>query len=419
MRRASKPRLSERRVSRCLIALWTATPPAFWFAILGWGLQTQVVPLTAAEGPGAAELAKYRAELQTFRGEFGGSHELPDTPFFLFGLGQRTKLLYKAGSLVNATTGKLLRQWPVKTATIVPPAYCVSIMTGSGASVRIVEDEQAVWLEEEGSRRAIAGTEHPVRLPEFKEYRYPQVLQVLHQELLVNIIDGKPVPNFFVYPKPWYRDAAMMAMCYKATGNLDLIRDWILGLTEPYDRNNRGESEADNLGQALYLISLVSDKNHPLVGKVLKERPRFEMDSPSGKYLKGRSDFSFHPVYQTKWAKYGLRALGLPDPYVVPRIEDSYSALFWMDYRDTYMKSQDARDLSYPYLDWGCDHFHNLKSSPISNRDYPLTWERNASQANYAGNSIIADEYQQQRLAAPHTWHAAEVFLYLLEQKAQ
>ena len=88
-----------------------------------------------------------------------------------------------------------------------------------------------------------------------------------------------------------------MTMCFKATGNLDLIRDWVLGLTEPYDRNNGGETEADNLGQALYLASLVADKNHPLVEKVLKELPRFEAATPGGKYLKGRSDFAFHPAY--------------------------------------------------------------------------------------------------------------------------
>ena len=38
------------------------------------------------------------------------------------------------------------------------------------------------------------------------------MLRVLHQELLFNIIGGKPVPNLFVYPKPWYRDGAMVAM---------------------------------------------------------------------------------------------------------------------------------------------------------------------------------------------------------------
>jgi hypothetical protein len=179
-------------------------------SMLGWVSRAEVAPKDT-ESPAAAELVKYRRELQALRAEFGGSRELPDTAYF-------------------------------------------------------------------------------------KEYRYPQVLRVLHQELLVNVIDGKPVPNFFVYTKPWYRDGAMMAMCFKATGNLDLIRDWVLGLTEPYDRNNNGETEADNLGQALYLVSLVSDKYHPLVAKVLNEMPRFEVDSPSGKYLKGRSDFSFHTV---------------------------------------------------------------------------------------------------------------------------
>jgi hypothetical protein len=400
-----------------MIASIIAAVAVCFATMLGWPLQAQVVP-SAAEGPAKAELANYRAELQAFRMEFGGSRELPDAPFFLFGMGKRPKFLYKAGALISATTGKALQQWPVKTSTIVPPAYCVAITTVAGASVRILEDEEAVWVEENGGRHPLEGTQHPVQLPAFKEYRYPQVLRVLHQELLVNVIDGKPVPNFFVYPKPWYRDGAMMAMCLKATGNLDLIRDWVLGLTEPYDRNNAGETEADNLGQALYLVSLVADKNHPLVEKVLKEMPRFEVDTSGGKHLKGRSDFAFHPAYQTKWAKYGLRALGLPDDYVVPRIEDSYSALFWMDYRDTYVKSQDATSLSYPYLNWARDHFHGLKRSPIGNRDYPLTWEKDASAANHTGMTIISDEYRQQRLAAPHTWHAAEIFLYLLQQKS-
>jgi len=387
-------------------------------ATLGWALQAQVAPNTV-EILAATELARYRAELSAFRAEFGGGYELPDVPFFLFGMGNRTKLLYRAGSLVSATTGKVLRQWKVKTGTIVPPAYCVALTTPAGASIRIQEDEQAVWIEENGSRHDVEGTKSPVHLPDFHDCRYPQVLRVLHQELLVNVIAGKPVPNFFVYAKPWYRDGAMTAMCFKATGNLDLIRDWVLGLTEPYDRNNAGETEADNLGQALYLVSLCADKNHPLVAKVLKELPRFEADGPEGKCVKGRSDFAFHPAYQTKWAKYGLRALGLPDAYAVPRIEDSYSALFWMDYRDTYVKGDDAASLSYPYLNWASDHFHGLKRSPISNRDYPLSWEKDASAANYAGMTLISEQYRQQRLAAPHTWHAAEVFLYLLEQKSR
>ena len=236
----------------------------------------------------------------------------------------------------------------------------------------------------------------------------------------MNVIDDQPVPNYFVYPKAWYRDGAMMAMCFEATGNLDLVKDWVLNLNAPYDRNNAGETEADNLGQALYLISLVSDRHHPLVARILDELPKFEVQRPEGKYIQGRSDFAEHPAYQTKWAKYGLAVLKLDDPYVVPQVQDSYSALFWWAYKDTYVASQDAHDRGpYPYLGWACDHFHGRQQSPISDRDYPLTWEQRASQAKYEGMLRISEQYTQQRLAAPHTWHAAEVFLYLLQRPVQ
>lgn len=363
-------------------------------------------------------LAEYREELDRFRREFGGARSLPDVPFFLFGMGPRTKFLYKSGALIDPVSGKAVRQWPLKRETVVPPDYGVWIETNDGRRVAIIEDEHAVWIEENGRREAIEGTRQPLRLPAFDEYRYPRVMRVLHQELLVNVIDGKPVPNYFVYPKPWYRDGAMMAMCFKATGNLDVIRDWVLSLTEPYDRNNGGETEADNLGQALYLISLVADRNHPLVAKVLAELPRFEVDGPGGKYINGRSDFAEHPAYQTKWVGFGLSSLGLDDPYVSPDVPDSYSALVWWAYKDRYVPGRDADDRSaYPYLGWACDHFHGAKRSPISNRDYPLTWEQRASQAKYDGMPIVSEQYTAERLAAPHTWHAAEVFLYLLEQK--
>ena len=154
------------------------------------------------------------------------------------------------------------------------------------------------------------------------------------------MIDGLPVPNHFVYEKPWYRDAALMAMCLQATGNLDAIRDWVMKLDVPYDQNNAGEIEADNLGEALFLISLISNKDHPLVNKILRELPKCEVHSDQGLYLKGRSDFAEHAVYQTKWAEFGLRSLGLNDPYTIPAIADSYSSLFWMDYRDRHAARQ-------------------------------------------------------------------------------
>lgn len=166
----------------------------------------------------------------------------------------------------------------------------------------------------------------------------------------------------------------------------------------------------------MFLSSLVSDKAHPLVSRVLAEVPKFEHREDGAKFIAGRSDFAEHPAYQTKWLKLGLRELGLPDNYTVPRMPDSYSALFWMAYKETYQRGKDANDRQdYPYLGWACDHFHTAKQSPISDRDYPLTWEIRASQANYAGMKVIDPVFVEQKTAAPHTWHAAEIFLYLLD----
>ncbi|NOT95695.1 MAG: hypothetical protein HOP00_05255 [Nitrospira sp.] len=380
-----------------------------------------VFPGLTLVGLEAAEhsLAYYRAELERCRQEHGGRYELPDIEFFLFGMGQRTKLLYREGVLLEAQTGRELRRWSVAKVLIVPPDYLVSLQTTDGSIVTLREDKEAVWLEEGGKRTALAGTQHSVNLPDFAGKRFPLVLRVLHQELLVNIVAAGPVPNLFVYPKPWYRDSAMVALALKQTGNVGLLREWILGLREPFDKNNAGECEPDNLGQVLFLVSLVSDKHHPVVTRVLAELPRFAVSDANGKYIKGRSDFAEHPVYQTKWLKYGLKALGLLDTFTVPAVADSYSALFWMDYKDDYVAGKDHDDRgSYAYLGWACDHFHGAKRSPLSNRDYPLTWEAKASQANYAAGKIVAPVFAEKKVAAPHTWHAAEAFLRLLEEPA-
>ena len=371
-------------------------------------------PLHAAEPPEKA-LAEYRAELAACRAAHGGSYDVPDVKFFLFGMGARTKQLYRDGILFDAKNGRELQRWKVRREIIVPSEYLVALETEDGGAVTLREDADAVWLEQGGQRTAVEGTKSPVKLPDFAGKKFPRVLRVLHQELLVNIVEAGPVPNFFVYEKPWYRDGAMVALALRETGNLDLLKPWILGLREPFDKNNKGETEADNLGQALFLISLVADKNHPLVAKVLAEIPRFEKTDATGKYILGRSDFADHPVYQTKWLKYGLRALGLPDPYVVPNIADSYGALFWMDYKDQHVAGKDSDDRGpYPYLGWACDHFHGAKKSPLSNRDYPLTWEKNASEANYGGLKLIAPIFAEKKISPPHTWHAAEAFLVLL-----
>jgi hypothetical protein len=342
--------------------------------------------------------------------------QLPKVKFYLFGMGNRDKFLYRDGKLFNALTGKIIRQWEVAREKILPCKYTVRLNTSDGKEIIIKENEKAVWIKEGAKRLRL--TEGEINLPKFEGHPQAKILRILLHEILISIVDTKPVPNFMVYSKPWYRDAAMVAMCLEKTDNMHLIKPWILKLDEIFDRNNAGNREADNLGQVLYLISLVSDSSHPLVDKVLATIPEFQ----EGKHINGPTDFSKHPVYQTKWLKYGLRALGLEDPYEIPKVYDSYSVLFWMDYKTEHVKGKGFSKngiKNYPYLGWAEAHFHGWPVPMSLEEQYPMTWEARASQANYPGMKIISQEYTDRKICAPHSWHAAEMFLYLLDDDLQ
>jgi hypothetical protein len=367
-------------------------------------------------GPLGAEIAAYRACLSRLRSRNKVSRTLPEAPFLLFGAGpRRPKLVYRSGVL-QEDGGAVVRRWDVAAEMFVPSAYLVSLRLRGDAVVRIAEDEEGLWLEEGESRTALG--RGPVRLPAFEGHPWGPVLRALHHEILVNVAEVGPLPNRIVYRKPWYRDGAIVGMVLKETGNLDLLREWVLGLREPFDRNNAGEAEADNPGQALYLASLVSDRSHPVVSRALAALRGLERRGEGAAWIEGRSDFAAHPVYQTKWAKWGLRALALPDPYVVPRVHDPYSSLFWWAFRSEHVAGPgfDAgAGIDYPYLAWAEDHFLGTARGPVGDRDSPLSWESRASQAEYEALRPIAPACAAARLASPHTWHAAEMFLALVD----
>ena len=177
-----------------------------------------------------------------------------------------------------------------------------------------------------------------------------------------------------------------------------------MGLGSPYDLNRGAHiCEPDNLGQALYLISTVSDKNHPLVAVILEEMKKYEVKWTNGIYLDGVTDFAPHPLSITKWAKYGRKRLGLEDDYVIPNdINDDYSELFWMDYTDEDQAGENVT-AQWPYLTWASDHYHKKRENcRISDRDFPLTWE---------GTPMSTP------LTCPHTWHSAEALLYLTSEE--
>jgi hypothetical protein len=339
--------------------------------------------------------------------------------FLLFGMGSRRKLVYAPGGrLLDALTLEPVRSWEVVREELEAAESRASLETRRGEAVRIVEDEDGVWVEERGGRELLSRGSR-VRLPRFDGHPQASWLRALHAEILVNVTPGGPVPNLWVYPRPWYRDAAMMLMCLRETGNLGLVEAWCLGLHKVFDRNNAGDPEADNLGQVLFMLSLFDARKHPLVAEVLKAVPGYRRED----HIVGRTDGAQRPVYQTKWLKFGLRALGLDDPYRIPAVFDAYSPLFWMDYRDEHVAGErfSAKALrDYPYLNWAEAHFFDEPPpEPLGELQPPLTREGTGSEAEYwrlrplADLGVITAEQMAAEVCTPHTWHAAEMFLYL------
>ncbi|HKP97428.1 MAG TPA: hypothetical protein VJ385_16910 [Fibrobacteria bacterium] len=340
--------------------------------------------------------------------------KLPHHPFFLFGMGNRRKLLYKAGALYDALTGELLRSWNPSHEQILPHEYAVKWHTKDGKIYSLREDETGVCLRVEGTQTYLTG--NPIRLPDFKGSSHANVLKVLLHEVLVNVLDGKPLANFLVQAAPTYRDGAIICECLRRTGNLGLVKDWILGLREPFDYAREGEREPDNLGQALFLISLVSDKEHPLVAAIQEQARAFRNTD----YIDGRTDASEHPVYQTKWLKFGLKSLGLGDPYKIPVAFDPYASVFWMDYKDISNNGppfpEKVKEAS-PHLAWAEAHFHGWDPPmPVSSKTYPLSWEIQAERNEPHGMSIISPEFVDRRITTPQARHASEMLLYYLDK---
>jgi len=117
----------------------------------------------------------------------------------------------------------------------------------------------------------------------------------------------------------------------------------------------------------------------------------------------GKTDGAVHPAYQTKWLKFGLRRLGLDDPFVVPDVADSYAALAWWDRSDEHapaLRLDAATRQQRPALAWAEAHFFGdeppLPPGLIRNASgalwgmnhftgpYPLTWETGGIGANHA-----------------------------------
>jgi hypothetical protein len=346
-------------------------------------------------------------------------------PFGVFGRGRRQKWFYRAGRLTTLSdaptqSDAMTFAWEVAHEHCDAPLTHVSIETRTGARVAIWEDDDGIWIEDTGRRQCLDATPSP-RAPTFPGRAHARWLRQLWHEVVVCLVGGQPLPHPIVYRRPWHRDAAMVAMVLEITGHLPEIEPWIDGLRDPFDRNNSGHEEPDNLGQALFLVSRVRDRRHPLVDAVLARLP----DHRSRRHLTGLTDYGPHPLYQTQWLKFGLRALGLDDSdWKLPEgITDSYAALCWWDRagltapQEAFKAEARAR---YPYLGWAEDHFrHRAPPWHLLGPESPLTWEAHASEADYAAQDPLDPALAAHRICRPHSWHAAEAFLHLYHHASE
>ena len=121
--------------------------------------------------------------------------------------------------------------------------------------------------------------------------------------------------------------------------------------------------------------------------------------------------------------KFGLKRLGLPDPYIIPSAFDPYSSVFWMDYRDVsnngpgFTRKFEGRQ---PFTWPGPRRISTVGILPCRwpRKSYPLSWEIHPEGKPPYGMGIISPEFLDRRIVAPQARHAAEMLLYFLDHSA-
>lgn len=347
---------------------------------------------------------------------------IPEKQFYIFGMGHRDKYVYKAGGdLIRVSNGEVVRHFDTQNEKFLFDRYMVVIWTNDEKIFNIVETEDGLYIKDitggkENSIECLTSSDK-INLPDFEDCLYSAQLRILHQEILTSFIGNEPVPNIYVYNKAWYRDGAMMALALEKTGNIDLLKPWALSVTDLYDRNNKGNCEPDNLGQLAFVLSFFVDKTHPMIEKIVAESKRIMKNG----LLTGITDYNHHEIYSTLWLKLALERFDVDTSFIkIPNEFDNYARMFWMDRREVERETpfENKYDEWYPYLWWAVKHFEN---EPIDEKylevKYPMSWEIRASEANYDAIAPLSVEYAKNKCGAPHSWHASEMLLYLIEMK--
>lgn len=362
------------------------------------------------------ELEIYLNEYKEFKSNYDvvEVNYLNEYDYYFFGLGNRKKLVYTKGNLIDLDNKKILYSFNVKEQIIVPNLYTVLIQTKNNDYIKIYEDNLGVHYNKNGKDKIISGTNNELSLYDFTSEDYPNIKKVLYGEILFNIKDSKIYPNILVYDNPWYRDAAITTMVLKKTNSTYLIKEWTENINELYDKQNKGNLEPDNLGELLYILSSQENINNELVNRIEEEAEKIASSNPNGYYLYGKTDYQDEYLYQNLWYKLGIESVGRSFKFDIKGLDDNYSnSCWWSDYKKEfdYEVSQE-----YPYL--SIAYRHNLGSGKLvlNKALYPLSWEKAASEAKYENMVIVDSNYKISRISPVHSWTAAELLLFIMEE---
>lgn len=373
-----------------------------------------------------APLNSYDEQLADLQQQYKEFHaEAPR--FFLFGMGNREKFIYKDYQLINIDNDSIVFQaQDAVSDSISPSDYTVSIETRNG-TITITEDEESVWLIQGDRRTNLSEKQCSLNLPSFQDFKYGKVLRVLHHELLFNIRNSRIFPNIFVYKEPFYRDAFMAALCLEKTNNVHLLTSWITHIDSIYDMQNR-EPEADNLGELLYMLSFIpKDSNTVLRRQLQQEIKRQTVKQDALQFIMGHTDGADNAEYQTQILKLAVKKNALDDSFTNAPSDQAgaYFDLCWFTQgnahrRSLYQLYKDFRfnflDSPFPYLQWARAHYYDNHQAPFNHQRYPLSWEKRGGSAHFEGMRIISEKAADERICYPHAWTAAELFLKLYDE---
>lgn len=387
-------------------------------SIVFWGIINDKI----FTGP-QTEITKYEESIENYENQLKimknsllvKHFSQPEEPIniFFFGMADRTKYVYKDGKLINIKNKEVEYEFDYTKEIIIPNDYTV-ILQNKEEIYKIYENEDGIFLNINDEITVIDKGSH-INLPEFENYKYSEILKVLHQEILFNIDGSIPKPNIFGYSSAWYRDAMLATMVLEYTNNTDLLIPWVKSIKSIYDYSRSKDiKETDNLGELLYILGAVGVKREDLISDVLIEIENLKQEDGS---IKGMVDGLEQKYYPTVLAIFGAKKLGITLDLVVPQYDDSYAKLTWYsDYR--IATDMNINSKYFPYLNWAFYHYSPYTTLFILNEIYPLSYEADEtdSQIMIESECLISEYYCKEKVYLSHMWHASEMFLLLITE---